>query len=116
MLRIINKVILNLRKHPIFFSSFIILSLIISATQYQFWFGDYNNSELRKLKKEIDLVKLETEIIKKSNQELLKEKEKLNSGKEAIEGVARIELGMIKPGEKFYVFKEETKLDSLEDN
>ena len=116
MLRIIKKFILNFRKQPIFFSSFFILSSIICATQYQFWYGDYNNSDLQDLKQEINLVKLETEIIKKSNEELLKEKVKLNSGKEAIEGVARIELGMIKPGEKFYVFKEETQLEVLEEN
>ena len=47
------------------------------------------------------------EIIKENNQELIDEKEKLNSGKDAIEGIARIERGMIKPGEKFFVFKSE---------
>ena len=116
MLRIIKKFILNFRKQPIFFSSFFILISIICVTQYQFWYGDYNNSDLQDLKQEIDLVKLETEIIKKKNEELLKEKAKLNSGKEAIEGVARIELGMIKPGEKFYVFKNETQLEVTEEN
>ena len=44
-----------------------------------------------------------------TNEELINEKKKLNSGKEALEGAARQELGMIKPGEKFYVFKEATK-------
>ena len=47
---------------------------------------------------------------------MLKEKQKLSSGKEALEGAARIELGMIKQGEKFYVFKEESSVDSLKEN
>ena len=55
-------------------------------------------------------------MIKLQNQDLLKEKQKLSSGKEALEGAARIELGMIKQGEKFYVFKEESSVDSLKDN
>jgi len=55
-------------------------------------------------------------LIKEQNQELLKEKQKLSSGKEALEGAARIELGMIKQGEKFYVFKEEASVDSLKEN
>ena len=36
---------------------------------------------------------------------LEKEKKRLNSGIEAIEGLARSELGLIKPGEIFYQFK-----------
>ena len=33
------------------------------------------------------------------------EKIKLSSGREAIEGLARSELGLIKPGERFYIFE-----------
>ena len=116
MSRILKKIIKFFRQEPFFLSSFVILSLIIGFTQYQSWFGDYSKSELRGLKEEMKLIKLETDIIKKYNEGLSREKEKLNSGKEAIEGVARIELGMIKPGETFYVFKEESKIETLKDN
>ena len=70
---------------------------------------------LQDLKKEIALVELEADLIKEANEELVKEKKKLNSGKDALEGVARTELGLIKPGEKFYVFKEEVKDDNSTD-
>ena len=112
----IRQAFLYLKAQPLFFSSCLILSCLIAVTQYQFWFGDYSKGDLNKLKDEIALVELETDIIKKKNQELLQEKNKLNSGKEALEGAARIELGMIKPGEKFYVFKDETKKETLTDN
>ena len=112
----IKKVILILKVQPIFFASFIVLSFIIGLTQYQFWFGDFSRSDLEILKEDIALVESETNLIKEQNQELLKEKQKLNSGKEALEGAARIELGMIKQGEKFYVFKEEASVDSLKEN
>ena len=101
---------------PIFFASFIILSFIIGLTQYQFWFGDFSRSDLQILKEDIASVESETNLIKEQNQELLKEKQKLSSGKAALEGAARIELGMIKQGEKFYVFKEESSVDSLKEN
>ena len=112
----IKKVILIIKAQPIFFASFIILSFIIGLTQYQFWFGDFSRSDLQTLKEDMALVESETNLIKEQNQDLLKEKQKLISGKEALEGAARIELGMIKQGEKFYVFKEESSVDSLKEN
>ena len=112
----IKKVILIIKAQPIFFASFIILSFIIGLTQYQFWFGDFNRSDLQTLKEDIALVESETNLIMEQNQDLLKEKQKLSSGKAALEGAARIELGMIKQGEKFYVFREESSVDSLKEN
>ena len=112
----IKKVILIIKAQPIFFASFTILSFIIGLTQYQFWFGDFSRSDLQTLKEDMALVESETNLIKEQNQDLFKEKQKLSSGKEALEVAARIELGMIKQGEKFYVFKEESSVDSLKEN
>lgn len=52
--------------------------------------------------------------LKKDNKILAEERDKLSSGREALEGAARYELGMIKPGEKFYVFKNEVDEQNLE--
>ena len=112
----IKKVIHIIKAQPTVFASFIILSLIIGLTQYQFWFGDFSRSDLQTLKEDMALVESEINLIKRQNQDLLEEKHKLSSGKEALEGAARTELGMIKQGEKFYVFKEESSDDSLKDN
>ena len=105
----LRRILKIIREQPLYSVSIIVLSGIIGATQYQYWYGDYNKSDLAKLKEEIALVQIETNLIKMTNEELINEKKKLNSGKEALEGVARQELGLIKPGEKFYVFKEATK-------
>ena len=115
MYRLIRGLINSIKSAPLFSGSFLVFSLILGATQYQYWFGSYSHSNLKDLKKEIALVELEADLIKEANEELVKEKKKLNSGKDALEGVARTELGLIKPGEKFYVFKEEVKDDNSTD-
>ena len=115
MYAFIGEVLKFFKRQFLFCSLFIILICLLAVTQYQYWLGDYNREGLINLKEEIALVELERQIIENDNQGLIEEKEKLNSGKEAIEGVARIELGMIKPGETFYVFKEENKIETLKD-
>tara|TARA_B100000131_G_C17628752_1_gene415025 strand:+ start:117 stop:464 length:348 start_codon:yes stop_codon:yes gene_type:complete len=83
-----------------------ILISIIFLTQFNYWFGDYNRSDLNYMKEEIAKVSLENEKLVLENKVLEQERDKLSLGREAIEGVARRELGLIKPGETFYVFKE----------
>ena len=106
MYAFIGEVLKFFKRQFLFCSLFIILICLLAVTQYQYWLGDYNREGLINLKEEIALVELERQIIENNNQGLIEEKEKLNSGKEALEGVARTELGMIKPGETFYVFKD----------
>ena len=106
MYAFIGEVLKFFKRQFLFCSLFIILICLLAVTQYQYWLGDYNREGLINLKEEIALVELERQIIENDNQRLIEEKEKLNSGKEALEGVARLELGMIKTGETFYVFKD----------
>lgn len=80
-------------------------------TQNQYWFGDHSHRRLIELQDNISSVELERDKLKENNQILVQEKMKLSSGKEALEGTARIELGMIRPDEKFYVFKKEKEED-----
>lgn len=47
------------------------------------------------------------------NAYLEQEKKRLNSGIEAIEGLARSELGLIKPGEIFYQFKKNNEIREI---
>jgi len=83
-----------------------ILVSIIVLTQFNYWFGDYNRSDLNSMKEEISQTSIENEKLLLENKLLEEERDKLSSGREAIEGVARSELGLIKPGETFYVFKD----------
>ena len=83
-----------------------ILTLVIFMTQFNYWFGDYNRSDLNSMKEEIAQISIENEELLLENKLLEEERNKLSSGREAIEGLARSELGLIKPGETFYVFKD----------
>jgi len=83
-----------------------ILALVIFWTQLNYWFGDYNRSDLNSMKEEIAQISIENKEVLLENKLLEEERDKLSSGREAIEGVARSELGLIKPGETFYVFKD----------
>ena len=83
-----------------------ILTLVIFMTQFNYWFGDYNRTDLNFIKEEIAQISIESEELLFENKLLEEERDKLSSGGEAIEGAARSELGLIKPGETFYVFKD----------
>ena len=83
-----------------------VLTLVIFITQFNYWFGDYNRSDLNSMKEEISQISIENEELLLENKLLEEERDKLSSGREALEGVARSELGLIKPGETFYVFKD----------
>ena len=104
-----KKVFKKITNQPIFFGISFVLLAFIFHNLFQFWHGEYSQSDLQEIKKSISFVEQEIELIEEKNLELTLEKEKLSSGKEAIEGVARMELGMIKPSEKFYVFKQEVE-------
>jgi len=84
----------------------LILISIIFLTQFNYWFGDYNRTDLNSMKEEIIKISIENEKLLLENKTLEEERDKLSLGREAIEGVARTELGLIKSGETFYVFKE----------
>ena len=104
-----KKVYKKITNQPIFFGITFVLLALIFHNLFQFWHGEYSQRDLQEIQKSISFVEQEIELIEEKNLELTLEKEKLSSGKEAIEGVARMELGMIKPSEKFYVFKQEVE-------
>ena len=89
-----------------FYLSVLILMSIIFVTQFNYWFGDFNRADLNSMKEEITQISKENEDLRLENVLLQEERDKLSSGRDALEGAAREELGLIKPGETFYVFKD----------
>tara|TARA_B100001179_G_scaffold71938_1_gene50299 strand:- start:452 stop:730 length:279 start_codon:yes stop_codon:yes gene_type:complete len=75
--------------------------------QINIWSGDYGYSNLKELKEELKEKEQLTLEMERSNRLLEQEKELLRSERNAIEGLARFELGLIKPGETFYKFPSE---------
>jgi cell division protein FtsB len=83
------------------FLTFIMIVLLI-LLQYRLWNGTGSLSEVNILKKEIQKIKSENEILKERNLSLTEEVVDLKERDEAIEEIARSEMGMIKDGETFY--------------
>ena len=89
----------------IFLPLVLILSVLLIIVQVNIWTGDYSYSNLKNLKKELNDKKQLTIQLEESNLLLEEEKNQLRSERNAIEGLARSELGLIKPGETYYKFQ-----------
>ena len=91
----------------IFLPLVLLLSVLLIIVQVNIWTGDYSYSNLKNLKKELNEKKQLTIELEESNLLLEGEKNQLRSERNAIEGLARSEIGLIKPGETFYKFQTE---------
>ena len=99
----------------IFFSLVLLLSVLLLIVQINIWTGDYSYSNLKNLKKELSQKKQLTIELEESNLLLEEEKNQLRSERNAIEGLARSELGLIKPGETFYkIQSEQSKYEGID--
>lgn len=79
-----------------------ILVLMFLALQYQLWVGEGGLPEVWQLQKALEEQKKENARLLERNAKLQAEVKGLKQGLEAVEEVARDELGMIKEGEVFY--------------
>jgi cell division protein FtsB len=80
----------------------LVLALLLGWLQYRFWFGAGSSGEVAALESQVAHQRRENEGLQQRNDALAAEVEDLKSGEEAVEERARSELGMIRPGEKFY--------------
>ena len=78
------------------------LVLLLGWLQYKFWFGVGSSGQVVALEQQVESQKRENAGLQERNDALAAEVEDLKSGESAVEERARSELGMIKPGEKFY--------------
>ena len=87
---------------------FCIALFILGAFQYTFWFGPNGYFALQQLAYEIELQQgLNLKILQR-NLELREEIVALRSSHSLIEEIARRDLGMIAPGETFYLVVDPT--------
>ncbi|PPU92429.1 cell division protein FtsB [Xanthomonas albilineans] len=80
----------------------LVLAGLLAWLQYRFWFGPGNSGEVLVLESQVEHQKRDNEGLQQRNAALAAEVKDLKDGEAAIEERARSELGMIKPGEKFY--------------
>ncbi len=78
------------------------LLLLLGWLQYKFWFGAGSSGDVVALESQVIVQQRENAGLQERNDALAAEVEDLKSGEAAVEERARSELGMIKPGEKFY--------------
>jgi len=80
----------------------VIMVLLLLLLQYRLWTGNGSLVEVSHLRDEIKNIKFENERLKERNLSLTAEVFNLKQGHEAIEEIARSEMGMVKDGETFY--------------
>lgn len=80
----------------------LVLAVLLVWLQYRFWFGPGNSGEVMMLESQVEHQKRDNAGLQQRNDALAAEVQDLKDGEAALEARARSELGMIKPGEKFY--------------
>ncbi|MCP5144666.1 MAG: cell division protein FtsB [Gammaproteobacteria bacterium] len=78
-----------------------VLVILLLALQYQYWFGHGGQVDLNRLRDQISAQHAEIEALKARNGTLAAEVADLKQGMEAVEELARSEIGMIRDGEVF---------------
>ena len=79
-----------------------ILLTLLSYLQYHLWVGDGSLEQIERFRGSLAAQQQENEKLRERNQSLAAEVDDLKSGSDAIEELARGELGMIRPTESFY--------------
>lgn len=87
--------------------SFLLFILILGGLQYRLWLGDNGWRTVKNMEKELAAQQQENDQLRERNRALEAEVMGLKQGVEGVEDRARSELGMIKPGEKFYFIADE---------
>jgi len=75
---------------------------LLMLLQYPLWFGSASVTEVMRLQHQVAEQKDHNLGLQERNQALEADVKNLKSGMDAIEERARLELGMIRPGETFY--------------
>ena len=83
------------------------LLVLIIVLQYRFWFAENGKADKRRLEQEIAEQQSELNAQRAKNDVLQARVDDLKSGDEAIEELARQNLGLIKPGETFIIMTDE---------
>lgn len=85
-------------------SLIIVLVLLLLALQYNLWVSHDGPLKTIELRKEIAKQKKQNRALIKKNKLLATQVNDLKDGKASVQDLARDELGMVKPGERYYKF------------
>ena len=82
--------------------TWLLLALVLFL-QYRLWLGDGGYADKRRLQAQVEAQRVEVEKLSARNAALQAEVDDLKAGVAAVEARARADLGMIQPGETFYL-------------
>lgn len=82
--------------------TWLLLALVLFL-QYRLWLGDGGYADKRRLQAQVEAQRAEVEKLNTRNAALQAEVDDLKAGVAAVEARARADLGMIQPGETFYL-------------
>ena len=80
----------------------VILLLLLIGLQWKLWIGDHGMRQMHALQASVRAQRKENARLKRRNQALRADVRDLKKGSQAVESRARLELGLIEPGETFY--------------
>lgn len=81
----------------------VVAFVVFAVLQFNLWFGEGGVRDVRDLKKAVALQQQENERLAERNRVLEAEVKDLKNGLEAVEEHSRLDLGMIKQNETFYL-------------
>ncbi|MBV1877738.1 MAG: septum formation initiator family protein [Pseudomonadales bacterium] len=84
----------------------LLLVLMLLGLQHRLWFGEGSYSDLQRLSQKVAQAQVSNVVREQRNRVLRIEVRDLKSGDAAMEEKARSELGLIKPGETFFMLVE----------
>jgi len=90
---------------------FLALLLLLAGLQYQAWYGDHGYFVVQALSDRLEEQKLRAEQLRQRNRLLAAEVLALKQGHAVVEARARVDLGMIRADETFYIVTERTDDD-----
>lgn len=82
---------------------FVVLTILFCSLQYRLWEGDGSIQDVIRLSKAIHSENEEVKNLAQRNKQLLTEVQAIKAYPEALEERARLEHGMVKQGETFYL-------------
>ena len=82
------------------------LLLLLAFLQYRLWVGENSLAHVVRLRDDLQAQTEENEALRLRNEILAAEVRSLKSGLDAVEERAREDLGMVRPGETFYMLVE----------
>ncbi len=92
----------------------VILAVIFLLLQYRLWVGEGSLAQKAALEREVAVQQQENEQLGERNQVLANDVADLKDGLEGVEERARIDLGMVKDGETFYMVIEKEPSSAAE--